>query len=311
MDLNSARQTIADMQAGRIQWDDNRKASAQNILDQADPNKVMEKAIQRQREAVQPAVQSLEASRPEISQKYSQTREQLSAREQPLQERYKNLLASIKGQGEQDINKQTVITSNELGKRGLVGSSTLAQQEIQDAVSPLRQRYAGLEKDTMLAQEDDLRGLRDLIANLAPQETADMRAISNAVAQLQSGAGQTGIAQGMQLYQSNLDNVFRDQQLAEQKRQNEIAQQLASIKDNYLTLSEGQTVLDPNTGTVLYTSPKTYRPESSSPGLDISGLMNILGGGGGATSAPVQTPSTFQPLSTSTKVGQRAFSVFG
>jgi hypothetical protein len=180
------------------------------------------RSIEMMKEANKPAVDSLQASIPETQQKYATTRSQLQAREQPLKERYSNLIASIKGQGEQDITNQTRITNNELGKRGIVGSSTLADQEIQNATSPLRQKYAGLEKDAALGQEESLMNLQNQISNLTNDETGALRAINAAIANLQSGANQSGISLGTDIYKTSLANALQQQQQQEAARQTAI-----------------------------------------------------------------------------------------
>lgn len=286
MNLSEAQQYIADSNAGKVSWDDNQRSAASKIVDSFDPQKQIERAIQLQKDAVKPAVDSLQASIPEIQSKYAQTRTQLQAQQPALEERYKSLLDSIKGQGTQDVNNQTRITNQELGKRGITGSSTMAQQEIQNTTSPLMQKYAGLEKDTSLAREDSLRQLQDSIANLTPQETADQRAIQNAIAQLYAGAGQTGASQGIQLYSTNLSNQLQQDQLAEQKRQNALAQTL----QQYQLDQAKQT--DPIQLEMLKTQlAKAQQPAQSSTG-DLSSLMSILGFGG-ATKPTEKKPSVY------------------
>lgn len=264
MDTNTARQTIADMDSGKTIWNDHIRAQANNAIDASDPSKQLKKFQDQQREshqqAIQPAVESFQAQQPEITAKFGQAREQLTAEQDPLKQRYQNLLDSIKQQGQQDINKQTRITSGELGKRGITGSSTLAQQEIQDATSPLTQKYTGLEKETTLSREDSLRQLRDSIANLTPQETSDQRAITNAIAQLQAGAGQQGLESGMSLYGTNLEQIFRKQQFEEQQKQSGISNALAQLQANQpVGMGEGSSLVDPNTGKIITTLPKTYK----------------------------------------------------
>lgn len=235
------------------------------------------KARQQQMEAIKPAVDSLQAQIPEIGAKYAQTRQQLTASQKPLEERYQSLLDSIKNQGTQDVNQQTKITNNELGKRGITGSSTLAQQEIQNTTSPLRQKYTGLEKDTTLAREDAIRALQDQLANLTPQETADQRAITQAIANLQAGAGQAGISQGMQLYSTDLQNQFQKQQMDQQNKQQAIQDALtqaqANQKQTQLVEIGGRTkLIDTQTGNVIQD-------------LGVTKLASSLNaGGGGATS---------------------------
>lgn len=217
------------------------------LLQPLTQNDYISQAIDLQKKANQPAVQSLEASKPEIQSAYQQSR-------QTLTDRYQNLLDSIRGQGEQDVNRQTTITSNELGKRGIVGSSTLGQQEIQNATSPLRQKYTGLEKDASISQNEQLSGL-------TTQETADLRAIANSIAQLQSGAAQTGISQGIGQYQQNTQNYLAQQQAQADAKAREVANSIAQAQlalqqqeaKNPVFNQIGSTLyaLDPATGNVI------------------------------------------------------------
>lgn len=194
------------------------------------------RALELQRKAVQPAVQSLQASVPETQQRFTQQREQLTAEKAPLQERFKNLLADIKGQGKVREEAQTRITSGELGKRGIVGSSTLAQQEIQQAIDPIRSTVQGATRDIGLEQEGALRQLQNQISNLLPQETGALRDITNAIAQLQAGAGTGAIDTALQ----QLGLSQQQSQFDVSQRAGETGQQLARDIFEKIQLPGGQ-----------------------------------------------------------------------
>ena len=162
-----------------------------------DFSNTIQKAIELNRKAAQPAISSLQASIPEVQQKFATQKTQLEGQKTPLKERYANLLADIKGQGKISEEAQTRITSGELGKRGIVGSSTLAGQEIQRAVEPIRAGLRTATKEIGLGQEEGLRGIENAITNLTGLEVDQVRAVTNAIAQLQSGAGQAGVTQGL------------------------------------------------------------------------------------------------------------------
>lgn len=252
-------------------WDDNyfaqqeqknKYSSSSGGGSSYNPQQAIEESIKRMQEANKPIIQNLESTIPEVQAKYTQTREQLQSKQPALEERYKTLLDSIKGQGEQDINSQTRITNNELGKRGLVGSSTLAQQEIQNAVSHLRQKYTGLEKETSLSREEAIKSLQEQIANLTPQEVADKRAIQAQIASLQSGAISGGATMGQNLYAAQMQNDLAQKQFEETKRQNaiqEALQQMQTPQSSYMSLGEGSSIFDPATGRIIATAPKTYK----------------------------------------------------
>lgn len=142
-------------------------------------NSSVANAQQLAQQSVQPAVSALEASK------------------QPLQKRYADLLASLKGREETAVNRQTVATSNELAKRGILGSSGLAQQEMVNALNPITSEYAGLTKDTGNQQEIDLAG------------------IASKIAELQSNAGMQGLNLGSNQYQFGQTQGLQKQQLAQ------------------------------------------------------------------------------------------------
>lgn len=247
------------------------------------PQDAINASIKALQEANKPAVESLQASIPETSAKYAQTRQQLQASQAPLEQRYQSLLDSIKGNQTTAENRQTVTTNNELGKRGISGSSGVAQQEMTNALNPITQQYAGLAKDTGLAREDSLKALQDQIANLTPQETADNRAIQNMIAQLSSGAGSQGLSAGLNLYSTQLASQQQAQQRADQQRQQEIANQLA------------QAQLANQTKQINYETDKPYyKPGSDSGNNDIAALQSIFGVQ--SQQKPASTPSSFKPL---------------
>lgn len=204
-------------------------------------------AIKMQQEAIRPAIESLTASLPEISNKYSEARTQVQNEIQPLQDRYNNLISSLKGNQTTAENRQTVTTSGELGKRGLLPSSTLYQQELTNALNPITEQYTGLIKDTGLQQESDLRALQNQITNLFTGETDATRAVRNAIAQMQSGAGQSGINTGLQLQQLQNQMDQFNQNMALQKA----AQDLALQQYQNITLPTYQNVTVPQSSADL------------------------------------------------------------
>lgn len=184
----------------------------------------IKRAIEMQKEANKPAIQSLQSSIPEIQTSYKQQREQLEAEKSPLKDRYDNLLNSIKGNQTTAENRQTVTTRNELGRRGITSDSGLFEQTVTDAVNPITQQYTGMYKDTALQGDAALRDLINRIANSTTAETAETRAVRNAIAQLESGAASSGITQGISDYRYQQEQVAaqekakRDQEIAEQKQ---------------------------------------------------------------------------------------------
>lgn len=100
---------------------------------------------------------------------------QSSGQSEALNKRYDALIQSIKDRGQQAVNKQTIITSNELGKRGILGSSSLAGQEIQNSTEPVRQQYVGIEAQTELDRQREINAIQQAIeqSRMAQQQYTD------------------------------------------------------------------------------------------------------------------------------------------
>ena len=225
-------------------WDDNYFAKtyggASSSGNGGSQEDVIKRAIQMQQEANKPAVQSLEASIPEIQKNYQNQQQQLTTEKSSLKERYDNLLAGIKGNQTTAENRQTVTTRNELGRRGITGNSGLFEQTVTDAVNPITQQYTTLYKDTGLQGESAMRDLLNQITNLGSQQTEQERAVRNAVAQLQSGAASTGITQGLQQYSTQQQQAAAQAASEQQAKLAEREQALQELIYNTIQLPESQ-----------------------------------------------------------------------
>lgn len=76
-----------------------------------------------------------------------------------LNSRYDKLISSLKAQGDVAADKQTAITSGELGKRGILGSSTLAKQDIQTASEAARLPYTTASTQADVDRSNAILGL--------------------------------------------------------------------------------------------------------------------------------------------------------
>lgn len=196
----------------------------------------VQEAIKLQQQATQPAVSSLQASIPELQQRFATERQQVEAKIEPLKQRYANLLEELKGQSKVREESQTRVTSGELAKRGITGSSTLAQQEIQSAVDPIRASLQTATKDVGLAQEEGITDLTNLIANLTGQEVGSTRDILNTIAQLQSTGAQAGIEQALTQGQFASTQQLDRLRLAQEQSQFGVNQQFAEREFQQVTL---------------------------------------------------------------------------
>lgn len=271
---------------GKTYYDHNefRKAAGGDGASGGGGGDVIAQAIERNKQAVQPAIDSYNQSIPEIQGKYKAAGEQLEASRKPLQDRYANLLSSIKGQGTEDVNRQTTITNNELGKRGILGDSTLAQQEIQNTTTPLRQKYATLESNTNLDLTEALQNLDKQKSDLTFQESSDVRAIKNAIAQLQAGAAQTGVTQGMQLQANQLQAQLQQAELAQRQKEADIQNALAQRQYNEITLPTAQRSLAKS-----YESSPSYASSGATVGSPFDALLSYMQGGSRQNSSKSST----------------------
>ena len=211
--------------------------------------------MQLQQQANQPAIASLQASIPEIQSKYASTDQYLQKQVGSLDERYKNLLDSIKGNQQAEEQRTGLNTSTELGKRGITSNSGLYTQTVNNALSPVTRSYTGQIKDLGVNQQSALDTLLNQITGNTQAQTAEERAVQNAIAQLQAGGNSSAITNALQLYQTQ-------QSQNEAQKERDLKTQLASLggsdQNRYITLSDGATLYDTVTGKVVANNPKTF-----------------------------------------------------
>lgn len=220
---------------------------------------LIQNAISMNQQAIQPAVQSYQAQQPEIAKNYSQQRTTLS-------DKYDALLASIKGNQTSAENRQTVVTSNELGKRGISGDSTLAGQEITNAVNPITQQYSGLMSEAGLSKIGDINQSYN-------DETSAQRAVTNAIAQLQASAGQTGVSQGYTQQQNA-------QTRADTQQQNAVSMAYQQSRDKVAdALNQAQLVIQQQKAGADIDSSNTIKTLQQ----QLLDIVSGNGGGGGSS----------------------------
>ena len=269
-----------------------------------DLQSIIDRTLQMQQQATQPAIQAIQQGIPETQQIYAGQTARAEAQRQPLLDRYNNLLAQIKGNQQTAENRQTLTTQNELGRRGISGG--LAERTLTESLNPITSQYAGLTKEAGIGQEQGLQSLNELIGGIGEKETMALQNARNTIAQLQSGAGQNAISTAMDLLakqqqasqfgitsdiqrqqvganaqQNAIENAIKQMQL-----QNQTLQTQYDIKKPYYNPKEGtepsltfQTTedtygnkqivgLDPKTGQVksTYSAPTTPAP-AKKPGL--------------------------------------------
>jgi len=229
--------------------------------------------------AIEPAMQSYEQQLPEIAQKFASTREQIGAEVDPLKQRYDNLIADIKGAGQRAEDRQQLVTSREMSRRGIQGGS-LREQEIASALEPISMQIGSQVKDIGFERESGLRNLQNLIANLTSQETEAQRAVRNAMAQLQAQTSIGGLQQGQQNYQFDVNNALAQAQarLNEEMQRAQLAemQQPKTPELKYANVLGGGYLYNPYTGDISRTL-SDLRGTSNNANTSSNDPLGILG----------------------------------
>ena len=203
--------------------------------------------VEEQRmKAIQPALESYRASKPEVGQAFDTRTGQLEAEKQPLIDRYSNLIADLTGRETKETTAQGKYLSQEYGKRGIPLSSGAYQQDLTGKTQDISQYYGVQRKDVGLGQEADLRDLSNQISNLTTQRVSAMRDIDNKIAELQAGAGNQAVTDALQLYREDLNRKF-------ESRFDELDRQIKekSLQPTYssVDLGKGQySTFNPQTG---------------------------------------------------------------
>lgn len=223
--------------------------------------------------AVRPAINSLEASIPETQQRFATERSRLTGEVDPLKSRYQTLIDDLTRREGVESKRVGTALSNEYGRRGIPLSSGVFEQNLNQNLNDISQFYGIQQRGVVGEREQALKGLQDLIAGLAPQETEAIRMVRNAMAQLQAGAGQSAIENAFKILGINEQQRQFNAQQELTKQQQQLAQReleqykIPSLKTttndiskNFASLSEGNTLFDLLTGKAVYTAPKTYKP---------------------------------------------------
>lgn len=234
-------------------WDDN--YFAQNFGgNQTTPSSGMggstdyaNQALQFTRQANAPVVQTLKTQKTDLST------------------RYKDILESIKGEQTNAEQRQTVVTSNELGKRGITGSSGLAQQTISDALLPIAREFAGLRTNASLS------------------ETKDLNDLAYKIASLESGNPESALSTGVSLYNT-------DRTLAENKATREA--EANKLQTSVIEVGGRKKLINTQTGEVI--QDLGISSSGSSSGIDLSSIIKLLTTDNKTTTEkPASTPKSF------------------
>ena len=206
--------------------------------------------------AAGPAIESLQASLPEIGQRYEAAGARLGAEQQPLLDRYQNLIGELKGRETKETATQAQALAQTFGRRGLTTEGGLYQGALAERTGDISQFYGGQIKETTLAQEADVRDIRNQMAQLTEQRVESDRAIRNQIAQLQAGGANQAIVDANTLMAQQQDRAFQSRLDDLQKRlleaQIKKEGQAEPTKLQAIEAGEGLYSFDPTTGQLKF-----------------------------------------------------------
>lgn len=222
--LESSGQTALSTDGG--------SSSSPSGLNTTDVLKNAQSINQFYQQANQPVIQSYEASKA------------------PLQQRYSDLLSSIKQNQTTAENRQTVTTQNELGRRGIFTDSGIGAQELTNALNPITQQYTQLGKDTTNQENIDLANIQNAIAQLQAGNPSAAVSTSTGLASAQQQANQFAQTLAEQQKQNAVENALKqlmqEQNYAQQQAQLDISRQNTGIAGGHLALDQAQFELQKN-----------------------------------------------------------------
>lgn len=225
-----------------------------------------------QQEAYKPIINQLQSNIPGVQKTFETQRQTLEAKRKPLQDRYQALLSDLNNRQTQDVNRQTLATNNELGKRGILGSSGAAAQEIINTTNPINQAYSAQTKDVGLAAEEAQMALTEQQTGLSTAEVEAIRNIQNAIAQYQAQGNTEGLNLG-----SNQFNFMQQQEAAaraaqQQQAQFDAQQALALRQLNEVTLPQSR-------ASIADTNSQIAQRNKANTGMTAADFLKSLQGG--------------------------------
>ena len=189
-------------------------------------------------ESNQPAIQGLEASKT------------------PLNARYDALISQLTARETKESGAQSLALTREYGKRGILPSSGMFEQDLMGKTQDISQFYGATRQEV----EAD-RGM----------QTAELDKL---IGGLKSGNPENSISSAMSLLSLNesqrqfaLSQLMQQRELEFKKEESQRNYELASKpkeQDRYATIGEGSTIFDLLLGKGIYTAPKTTASTSGS-----------------------------------------------
>lgn len=236
-----------------VNWEQSGGGSSGNsITNNSSFEDTVKRAIELQKTAAQPAIDTLQSNIPTIQSNYASQKADVTAKEQTLKDRYDALLKTIGTSESAETSRQATTTNNELASRGILSGSGIYGQTMTNALNPITSKYVNLKSTTNADETSGLQDLASLITQLTTGESSDIMGVNNAIAQLKSGAATSGITTGTNLYSSNQATLAAQAAQTYKKEQDKIANALNEKKANkpIELASTGGYLYDPVTGKI-------------------------------------------------------------
>ena len=177
-------------------------------------------------------------------------------------------MASIKGTEELQGKEQSMNLAREYGKRGIPLSSGLYETETSNRNLELAKQFAPIKAQSGMQEAQDIKGIDDLIASLMAGNPEQATSAGFNTAQLGQNASQFAQTLLQQQAQTQQDNQYRNNALAQAmeiaKMQNQPRPTSSNLSNQFASLAPGNTIFDLLNKQALYTAPKSYAPSSSS-----------------------------------------------
>jgi len=217
---------------------------------------IYEQQLKQRQAANAPAIASYQAALPEIAATYTGAEQRLAGEEQPLLDRYANLVKELKGREASETATAGKTAATEYGKRGIPLSSDIYQKYLNQQTGGISEYYGGQLKETQFAQEADVRDIRNQIATLADQRVAAERTVYDKIAELQAGGANQAITDSWTQYAYQQDQKFQSRldDLTKQLTEAQTANQQAAAGPSYQTVSSGGNLysFNPQTGQLQF-----------------------------------------------------------
>lgn len=172
----------------------------------------------------------LEANQPAIAT--------LNQHKTDLDSKYADLLSSIGASEGVAGDAAKLGVNNELARRGIASNSGLGESEMAKGILPVSTQFGQLKATTGVNRENDLTGLAQEIASLQAGN------VPNAL----------NFGQGMVSLQQQAEQIANNYKIS----QDTLAKG-GTTSNPYMSIAEGNVVIDTRTGLPVYTAPKTYK----------------------------------------------------